>query len=161
MELFIFSPADLDKPPTVVNTITLTHVNSAAFHFFCLACYHVIHLLCGSHKFDSVFLVFFRLLSPLSSDSHAASFPSAPPLCCLPFISPLLPSLLVMRSIISQSFYTREATAWLLADVDKGWCCGCQAIQIISGIKRSIAFFSKSSPFPDHRSSRVYFSLAE
>lgn len=27
---------------------------------------------------------------------------------------------------------------------DKGWGCGCQAIQIISGIKRSIASFSKS-----------------
>lgn len=77
------------------------------------------------------------------------------------FLSPCLPFLLVMRSIISQSFYTQEAAAWLLADVDKGWCCGCQAIQIISGIKRSIASFSKSSPFPDHRSSRVYFSLAE
>lgn len=64
------------------------------------------------------------------------------------FLSPCLPFLLVMRSIISQSFYTQEAAAWLLADVDKGWCCGCQAIQIISGIKRSIASFSKSSPLP-------------
>lgn len=64
------------------------------------------------------------------------------------FISALLPFLLVMRSIISQSFYAQEATAWLLADADKGWCRGCQAIQIISGIKRSIASFSKSSPIP-------------
>lgn len=96
---------------------------------------------------------------------HPACVPPPSPLPHLspvfPFTSPLLPFLLVMRSIISQSFYTREATAWLLADVDKGWCCGCQAIQIISGIKRSIASFSKSSPFPGHCSSWVYFSLAE
>lgn len=62
------------------------------------------------------------------------------------------------EALFHRAFYTRETAAWLLADVDKGWGCGCQAIQIISGIKRSIASFSKSClPFPDRRSTRVYF----
>lgn len=77
---------------------------------------------------------------------------SLPPLACIP---PTPPFLLVIRSIVSQRFYTHEVAAWLLADVDKGWrrCC-CQAIQIISGIKRSIASFSISCrPLP----TSVYF----
>lgn len=118
------------------------------FHFFCLTCYHVICLLLWISKVWlalCVFLASSRLCHPTLMPP-----PSPPPhlSTVFLFISPLLPFLPVMRSIISQSFYTREAAAWLLADVDKGWCCGCQAIQIISGIKRSIASFSKSSPFP-------------
>lgn len=118
------------------------------------------HLLRVSPKFDSVSV--FVAPSPLHHPTlilPPSPLPHLSPVFL--FTSPLLPFLLVMRGIISQSFYTREATAWLLADVDKGWCYGCQAIQIISGIKRSIASFSKSSPFPDHRSSWVYFSQAE
>lgn len=99
---------------------------------------------------------FLRLLSPLSFSSLPPFSPPSHLYTAFLSVSPLLPFLPVMRSIISQSFYTREATAWLLADVDKGCCCGCQAIQIISGIKRSIASFSKSSPFADRRSTRVY-----
>lgn len=127
----------------MVHLITLTRLFCSLF-FFCLACYHVICLLRGPQKFDSIFL--FSL--PPSCNSHAASLPRPHLSMVFLSISALLPFLLVMRSIISQSFYAQEATAWLLADADKGWCRGCQAIQIISGIKRSIASFSKSSPIP-------------
>lgn len=51
---------------------------------FVLACYHVICLLCGSQKFDSVFLFSSPPLASLIQ--LAASFlPSAPPLHSLPF----------------------------------------------------------------------------
>ena len=76
LQVFTFTSADLDIPSPLVYIITLTK-----------------HSLCPgftSHLRISTFWLpdLPSLLSPPSSESHAASVPSAPPLPCLPFHFP-------------------------------------------------------------------------
>lgn len=91
--------------------------------------------------------VFLCLPSPLSSNPHAASSPSTPPSHRLPFCH----ACWWWEALFHRVFTPRRPLPGFLADVDKRWCCGCQAIQITqpyTGIKRSIASFSKSKSLP-------------
>lgn len=130
---------------------TLNHVYSAHFFLF-LTCPRAsdpplffVDLKSLTRSFCSFF--FFLLLPPHPLPHLSSSllprfffFSLSPPSCH---------SCRWWEALFHRAFYTRETAAWLLADVDKGWGCGCQAIQIISGIKRSIASFSKSClPLP-------------